>query len=339
MKLKTVFITGANGFVGKPLSQRLLDEGWRVKAGVRVPDAVDGLPAGVDVVTAPDVSKDVDWTPLFSGVDAVVHLIARTHVMHERAVDPLEAYRQINVQGTRRVAAGALRAGVSRFIFMSSIKAVGEGAESAYSEATPAQPEDAYGISKLEAEQELFEMFLHTPASLSVVRPPLIYGANARGNLLRLMRLARLGIPLPLGGIRNARSMVYVKNLTDAVATLLERDHCRGLYHVADAQPQSTSELLRVLAAAQRVRLRLLPTPISALRFAGRLFGRSDEIRRLLGSLTVSIERMQRDARWKPPHSAETGLTEMVDAFLAEREPTRMARMRPQNESERRKAA
>lgn len=315
--MRCVFVTGANGFVGRPLCRRLLQAGWQVKAGVRSQAAAATLPSGVEVIETPDVSTDCDWTPLFAGVDSVVHLVGRTHVVRERNGDPTEAYRTINVAGSLRVARGALQAGVSRFLFMSSIKAVGEGAPEAYTEQTVPEPEDAYGASKLEAEGELVELFRNESASLTIVRPPLIYGAGVKGNLQRLMRLTRSKVSIPLGAIQNARSMVYVENLADCVCRLIGST-ARGVYHVADPQPLSTPELLQLLADLQGTPSRLVSVPTWVLKAAGRLCGMSGEVRRLTGSLTVSSDHVQREAGWTPPFTVQAGIKEMVDSFAAE---------------------
>lgn len=314
--MKTVLVTGANGFVGRPLCRRLISAGWRVHGCIRRIETAATLPCGVQPVVVPDISDRMNWSPLLDGVDAVVHLVARTHVLHDTADDPMAAYRRINVIGTGQLLDACIRSGVSRFVFMSSIKAVGEGSPTTYTEATPCRPEDPYGISKREAENLVMETARGRSLRPVILRPPLIYGPEVRGNLLRLLHITHRGVPLPLRWIKNARSMVFVENLASAVEAVLVHPAASGeIFHVADEQSISTPELITCLAELQGRRARLLPCPAWLLRLAGTVLRRQDEVSRLVGSLTVSSRKLRERLQWSPPYSVDEGLRRTVAWF------------------------
>jgi nucleoside-diphosphate-sugar epimerase len=264
-----------------------------------------------------DVTKDDSWLEALSKVDAVVHLVGRTHVLHDRASDPLGAYRSVNVDGTQRVLKACIEASVPRFIYLSSIKAVGEGAQSPYSEMSPCNPEDAYGITKREAEIAVLEMASKTDLHVSIVRPPLVYGPGVKGNFLRILQLVDRGIPFPLGCTHNGRSMVFVGNLTSAVAALLDQSSMtENIFHVVDdGEPLSTKELVTRLGHLLGRKVHHIPVPISLLRLGGGLLGHAGEVMRLVSSLTVSGERVKEALDWTPPYTVEEGLAETVNWY------------------------
>jgi nucleoside-diphosphate-sugar epimerase len=311
-----VVVTGANGFVGKPLCAALLASGHEVRALIRRDEALRALPEGAEAVVLPRLDESTDWSQALSNADAVVHLVARTHVLEDKAADPLSAYRATNVGLTEALVRAAIAAGVRRFVFMSSIKAAGENADAPYSETMTPQPQDAYGVSKLEAEGRLLELSAGTGLEPVVLRPPLVYGPGVKANFLRLMKALDRGLPLPLGAVRNARSMVYVGNLASAVAAALTHPGAAGeMFHVADRETLSTSELLLCLGALLGRPARLLPVPAGLLRLGGRALNKQGEMDRLLGSLTVSTEKIHRSLGWSAPYPVQEGLEETVDWF------------------------
>jgi nucleoside-diphosphate-sugar epimerase len=243
-----------------------------------------------------------------NGVDSVVHLAARTHVMRDTAADPLAEYRRINVTGTQALAEAAQAAGVRRFIFLSSIKVNGEGTTlRPYSETDAPCPEDAYGVSKREAELALSAAA--ADMETVVLRPPLLYGPGVKGNFLRLMRAIERGMPLPLGSIHNHRSLLYVGNLVDAIMLSLDHPAAAGkTYLVADDEGISTPGLVRAIAAAMHRPARLLPFPPPLLRFAGAITGKSAAVSRLLGSLQIDSSKIRRELGWQPRHTLKEGL-------------------------------
>lgn len=313
-----MLVTGASGFVGGHLCPELLAAGWSVRAAVRSSEAAGRLPRGVEPFYISDVGPETDWAKGLERVDVVAHLAGRAHVTEEESADPLDAYRRINVGGTRRLAEACAGAGVRRLVFVSSVKAVGEGAPAAYTEETPCRPEDAYGMSKLEAEKTLAEVSARTGLEAVVLRPPLVYGPGVKANFRMLMGLVRRGLPLPLGLVRNERSMVYVRNLTAAICSCLEHPAAAGeTFFVADGESPSTRELVARMGRLMKRPARLVPVPVPLLRLGGRVTGRSGQVDRLVGSLTVSTARIRRLLGWTPRFSLDEGLRETVDWYAA----------------------
>jgi nucleoside-diphosphate-sugar epimerase len=222
----------------------------------------------------------------------------------------LAEYRRVNVAGSRRLAQQAAAAGARRLVFMSTIKVNGERtAERAYTEDDAPRPEDAYGISKQEAEQALREVAQKTGLEFVVLRPPLVYGPGVKGNFLRLMNLVARGVPLPLGAVDNRRSFIYIGNLAGAIVRALEAPQAAGrTYLVSDGEDVSTPDLVRALARALGVKPRLLSLPLAALVLAATLTGKRGEFTRLAGSLRVDSSRIRRELDWRPPFTLAQGL-------------------------------
>ena len=300
-----MLVTGANGFIGRALCDVLAASRRKVRKAVRIP--VPGLP---DAVTVGDIGPDTGWRAALESVSGVVHLAARTHVLRETATDPLAEFRKINVSGTERLARSAAAGGVRRFVFVSSVKVNGERTgERPYSEDDTPRPEDAYGVSKWEAEQALSRIAAETGLEVVVLRPPLVYGPGVKGNFLRLMNLIARGAPLPLGAIDNRRSFIFSGNLTSAITAALDAPRAAGrTYLVSDGEDVSTPDLVRGLARALGVTPRLLSLPLSPLGFAATLAGKRAEFARLTRSLQVDSSRIRRELDWRPPFTLAQGL-------------------------------
>jgi len=304
----TVLVTGANGFVGRPLCRRLLDLGHGVGGATR-PNAL--LPEGVAPRPVAGLSPTTDWAAALAGMTAVVHLAARVHVMHDRSHDPLAEFRATNVAGTLRLAEQAAAAGVRHLVFMSSIKANGEETSGIPFGPETAAPVDPYGISKLEAEHGLADIAARTGLAVTVLRPPLVYGPGVKGNFRALIGWVDRGIPLPLGCVANRRSLIGLGNLVDAVRACLDSPPAPGSLHtftLCDAETVSTAQLIRHLAAALGRPARLLPVPVRVLKLAGRLTGGTAAIQRLTGSLEVDLGAIAAAIGWVPPDSLEDGI-------------------------------
>jgi nucleoside-diphosphate-sugar epimerase len=303
--METVLVTGANGFIGRALCGVLAASGRRVRKAVRMP--VPGLP---DAVVVGDIGPDTDWRTALEGVSGVVHLAARTHVLRETATDPLAAYRKINVSGTERLARSAAAGGIRRLVIVSSVKVSGERTEERpFTEDGAPRPEDAYGVSKWEAEQALSRIAAETGLEVVALRPPLVYGPGVKGNFLRLMNLVARGVPLPLGAVDNRRSLIYTGNLAGAIVKALDAPQAAGrTYLVSDGEDVSTPDLVRGLARALGVKPRLLSLPLSALDLGARLAGRRAEFVRLTSSLQVDSSRIRRELDWRPPFTLAQGL-------------------------------
>jgi len=311
--MKRVLVTGSSGFIGCHLCAELSRRGWVVRGTIRQFDPQRDSASEVEPVVV-DVERDDGWSAALSKVEVVVHLVGRTHVVRDKAPDPLAAYRAINVEGTQRVLRACVQAGVPRFIYLSSIKAVGEGSEIPYDEASPCAPEDAYGITKREAEIAVLETAARTGLQAVILRPPLVYGPGVKGNFLRLLRLVDRGIPFPLGCTHNARSMVFVGNLTSAIVALLDRPTTKEtFFHVTDdGEPLSTKELVTRLGYLMGRRVHHIPVPAPLLRLGGGLLGHAGEVRRLVSSLRVSGKRIKEVLNWTSPYTVEQGLAETV---------------------------
>jgi nucleoside-diphosphate-sugar epimerase len=241
----------------------------------------------------------------------VIHAAARAHIMKDEVADPLAEYRRVNVDGTLNLARQAAAAGVKRFIFISSIKVNGEQTplgQPFTADDTPA-PEDAYGISKWEAEQGLQQLATETGMEVVIIRPPLVYGPGVKGNFASMIKLVAKGLPFPLGAIHNQRSLVAVDNLVDLIITCIDHPVAANQVFLAgDGQDLSTTELLRGVAKAMGKPARLIPVPSSLLMLGATLLGKKAVAQRLLGSLQVDIAKARNLLGWEPPVSVEEGL-------------------------------
>lgn len=307
--MNTVLVTGASGFVGRHLCRHLVFRGFRVVGTARhVPNESDL--SQVRWQTLGDISSRSEIAPLMQDVDWVVHLAARAHVMTETSRDPLADFLNSNLGGTDVVATCAASAGVKRLLFLSTIKVLGEATAGApFRETDEPRPVGPYAVSKLRAEKRLAEISRESDMETVVIRPPLVYGPGVRGNFLRLLRLAAGGLPMPLGSIANARSMISVANLCDVILACLLHPGAAGRHFlVSDGEDVSTSQLLRMLAAGMGRRARLLPVPVSLLRMLGVMSGRSAEVSRLCDSLRLDISPTQEALKWSPPQSLGAGI-------------------------------
>jgi nucleoside-diphosphate-sugar epimerase len=306
-----VLVTGASGFVGKTLCAHLASLHFDVVATVQnLPNA--HVPR-VDYRIVTKLDTATDWSDALANVQTVIHCAARVHVMHDHAQDPLTEFRRVNTLGTETLARAAAHCGVNRLIFLSSIKVNGESTlpVSPFDEASPAKPQDSYAISKWEAEQALTQIATETGLEVVTLRCPLVYGPGVKGNFLRLLQAVDHGIPLPLALARNRRSLIYLDNLTNAIATCLTHPAAAGkTYLVSDGEDVSTAELIARIAQALGKPSRLWPCPLGLMELAGRMTGKSDEIARLLGSLCIDSSRICSELDWRPPYTLEQGLAE-----------------------------
>ncbi len=312
-----ILLTGASGFLGGPLSDRLdrnsrfvLTRAVRRKESLKDSRDVliDGLHAGTD------------WAAALNGQDVVVHTAARAHIMKDEVPDSLAEYRKVNVEGTLNLARQAAKAGVSRFIYISSIKVNGEQTplgKPFTADDVPA-PEDPYGVSKLEAENGLHEIASETGMEVVIIRPPLVYGPGVKGNFASMIKLVEKGLPLPLGAIHNKRSLVALDNLVDLIITCIDHPAAANQVFLAgDGQDVSTTELLRGVGRAMGKPARLIPVPAGMLMFGAGLLGKKAVAQRLLGSLQVDISKARNLLGWEPPLSVEEGLRR---CFVSENE-------------------
>jgi nucleoside-diphosphate-sugar epimerase len=301
----TVLVTGANGLVGQALCAQLAQVGHAFTRTVRSPTSPGDWAVG-------ELHGNTDWlAALGTGTDAVVHAAARVHVMHDRSPDPLAEFRRVNVEGTLNLAHQAAVAGAQRFVFISSVKVNGEAtvAGKPFTEQDTAAPQDAYSISKMEAEQGLRQIALNTGMEVVIIRSPLVYGPGVKANFAALMRAVQRGWPLPLGAVHNQRSLVALSNLVDFIVTCIAHPQAANqTFLVSDGQDLSTTELVRGMAQAAGVLARLLPVPVWSLQAGATLLGKGDAVQRLCGNLQVDITKARSLLGWVPPVSVEEGL-------------------------------
>jgi nucleoside-diphosphate-sugar epimerase len=318
----SVLVTGADGFVGRAVCDTLRRSGWHVREAVRSAGNSSGFAKAGDRVVVGSIGPTTDWTDALRGVSRVVHCAARAHVIGEREVRPLEAYRHVNVEGTRRLAEQAESAGVKRIVFLSSIGV--HGLSTAFGQAfkscdVPA-PHDDYSLSKLEAERVLEDLAARgRQLERVIVRPPLVHGPRTKGNLLRLMRLVGTGVPLPFGDIRNRRALVGVDNLADLVRSCVDHPAAAGkVFLVRDDEEVSTTDLLRYVATDMGSRTRLFAVPSALLRAVARAARKATELDRLCGSLSVDDSHTRASLGWAPRKTLRDGISDMVRWYVNE---------------------
>lgn len=303
-----ILLTGATGFVGSRLAQKLMGMS-KIVLTVLVRRKIDFL-SSVSVVTN-GLDSAADWSAAVTGQQVVIHAAARAHVMKDEVADSLAEYRRVNVEGTLNLARQAAAAGVKRFVFISSIKVNGEATvnDKAFSANDKPAPEDAYGLSKLEAEQGLMQLAAYTEMEVVIVRPPLVYGPGVKGNFASMIKLVEKGLPLPLGAIHNKRSLVGIDNLVDLIVRCIDHPAAANQVFLAgDGKDLSTTELLRGVGRAMGKPARLFPVPAGLLEVGATLLGKKAMAQRLLGSLQVDISKTCELLDWKPPYTVEEGL-------------------------------
>jgi len=320
-------ITGANGFVGRPLCAELLRRGESVRAAVR---SENKSVENVEVAATGAIDGQTDWSDALRGVDAVIHLAARVHVMKDAAADPLAEFLRVNLYGTSNLARQAARAGVKRLVYASSVKVNGEstlspspsagvgGEQNIFTESDIPDPQDPYAISKWRAEQDLQRIANETGLEVVIVRPPLVYGPGVKGNFLRLLATIDRGIPLPLAGANNVRSLVYVGNLVDAMIACATHPAAAGqTYLVSDGDDVSTALLVEKIARALGRTSRAFYFPPGLLHAMAVVSGRAAQVDRLFGSLRVNDQKLRRELAWSPPYTLEQGLRATADWYLS----------------------
>lgn len=307
-----VLVTGATGFVGSRLCQRIIEDGGKVRQVSRYPGKRDGI-----VVS--DLGPGTDWSIALENIDCVVHLAARVHVMHDMAADVLAEFRHVNVDGTLNLARQASEMGVRRFVFISSIKVNGEQTppgEPFVASDIPS-PQDPYAVSKWEAEQGLFNLANETGMEVVIVRPPLVYGPGVKANFLSMMRWLSKGLPLPLGAIHNRRTLIALDNLVDLLISCMHHPAAANQVFLAgDDEDLSTTDLLRRLGLALGKPVRLFQVPVVVLETLAKMVGKQSIAQRLCGSLQIDITKTRQVLGWTPPMSVDDGLRKAAAGFM-----------------------
>jgi nucleoside-diphosphate-sugar epimerase len=305
---KRLLITGATGFVGKAVCEQAMHQGFSVKGAVRI---LGELSVCIESFVVGEINISTDWRNALRNVDVIVHLAARVHVMQDTSTYPLTAFRKVNVDGPLNLARQAVAAGVKRFVFISSVKVNGESTSlgQVFNENDVPNPHDAYGQSKLEAEEGLREISAETGMEVVIIRPPFVYGPGVKANFAAFMRAVQKRWPLPLGEVHNQHSLIALDNLVDFIITCISHpDAANQTFVVSDGQDLSTTELLKGMAKAAGVPSSLLPVPVWALQAGASLLGKGDVVQRLCGNLQVDISKARNLLGWVPPISVEEGL-------------------------------
>lgn len=317
-KLNKILITGATGFLGKPLLSEIRKK-YSDNTVVPVLRKESSEFNRFDCLVVDGIGPLTDWDDKLVGIDCIIHCAARVHVMNDTVEDPLEAFREVNVQGTLALAKAAAKAGVKRFIFVSSIKVNGESTTDRvpYKSSDEPSPEDPYGISKAEAEKGLKLISDESGMEVVIIRPPLVYGPGVKANFAAMLKLASTGIPLPFGCINlNKRSMVYVENLISLIIACIENPNAANqTFLVSDDNDLSTKEFVKGLSNGLGKSGLMLPVPNVLFSIAGKMFGKSAVIDRLCGSLQVDISHTQETLNWHPPYSVKQGFAATAKYF------------------------
>ncbi len=288
-----VLVTGAGGFLGRAVVPALAARGHVVRALVR--GRTMAVPDGVELVAAGELGPATDFAALLRDQQAVVHLAALVHRRDRPSPAVIDRYRAVNAELPAALARAAAAAGARRFVVLSSVFAA--AAERAGAGLAQDWRRDPYAASKLAGERAVAAV---AGLSTVILRPPLVYGPGAAGNLAVLLRAIRRGWPLPLGAVRNRRSVVGLGNLASAVAATLDRPEVQGVFGVSDGPPVSTPELIRALAAAAGRPARLWPVPVPLLAPLALVIGRH-RLDSLTGDLVIEDAPFRTAFGWSPP--------------------------------------
>ena len=318
--LPNILVTGATGFLGKPLVTELVAEGFTVSALVRSAESI--LPNQVTKLVGGDLTIISDRRPLLHNIDIVIHVAARAHIMNDEAANPLAEFRKVNTQATLQLAKQAAEQGVKRFIFISSVKVNGEMTHSnePFQPDDDFVPDDPYGLSKYEAEQGLLVLAKKTGMEVVIIRPPLVYGPGVRANFASMMKWVKRGIPLPFGAIHNQRSFIALDNLISFIILCIDHPNAANeIFLISDGEDLSTTELLQKLSGAFSRKILLLPIPVSWMSFVAKLVGKGDITTRLFSSLQVDSSKADELLGWQPVISMDAQLKKTTDAHLNEK--------------------
>jgi nucleoside-diphosphate-sugar epimerase len=313
-----VLVTGANGFIGQSFCLALAGKGFFIRAALREARRSANVLCGAnEVCTIGNIDEWTDWGEALVGVNAVIHLAAKVHAMSEQHRIHVNDFKEVNTKGTLRLAKMAAHAGVTRFIYLSTIKVNGDQTgNTPFKETDKPLPQDSYAISKWEAEQNLFSIAESTGMEVVVLRPPLVYGPGVKANFNKLLNAIANRLPLPLASVNNHRDFIFIDNLVNAIVTCLTHSRAPGeVFLVSDNEPISTPDLIRMLASAMCKKDRLVPCPVPILRLLGQLLCRSSELNKLIDNMQVDISKIRSTLDWNPPFTLQEGIRKTIRGY------------------------
>lgn len=317
---KSVLVTGATGFIGQALINELLtNHDFKVIAGGLRQHNLD-LPHKVTQSVVGDISAFTDWSASLRTIDVIIHVAGRAHVLKEDSDKAIDRFREVNTTGTLNLARQAIKAGVHRLIFISSIGVNGNYNTCPFIETDKTNPQEPYAVSKYEAELGLLALAAESEMDIVIIRPPLVYGINAPGNFGRLLQWVNNGVPLPLGAVHNQRSLIALDNLMSFIIICI--DHIRAtneVFLISDGEDISTTKLLQKVAKALDKKTFLLPVPVGLMRFMAKLISKTDEANRLFGSLRVDSSKARDLLGWKPVITMDEQLKKIADVYVDEK--------------------
>ncbi len=316
-----ILITGATGFIASHLIPVLKLQNWHIVAAIR---QTKTFLENVEERVINEINGNTDWTKTLQGIDTVIHLAGRAHILQEQVSNPEAEFFAVNTAGTANLVKQSITAGVKHFILISSIGAIASQSQQPLTETTLCQPDTLYGQSKLQAEKALIELATLSSMDWTIFRPPLVYGRGNPGNMERLIKLVNLGLPLPLGLVKNRRSFVYVGNLVDAISLSLVHPQGKNqVFNISDGEDISTPALISKIAQNLDKPCNLLPVTPSLLKIAGYMGDLAQKatkknlpvntaiVERLLGSLIVDSSKIQTSLNWQPPYTLDQGLARL----------------------------
>jgi nucleoside-diphosphate-sugar epimerase len=311
--MTSILITGATGFIGSHLLPQLEQKNYEITITLRTSSLTLDHHKQIHIE---NIDNQTNWQNALENTDVVIHMGARAHILKESVANPEAEFDRINHQGTVNLVRQSIKAGVKHFIFLSSIGAVTTLSDTIIDEYSPCNPDTPYGKSKLKAETGIEKLCENSTMTWTILRPTLVYGVNNPGNMERLLALTTKGLPLPLGSIQNFRSLVYVGNLVDAIATCIDHPNAKNqTFIVSDGEDLSTPELIRRIGKAMNKTPLLLPIPSSLIKIGTQLLGKGEVGDRLLGSLQVDSSKIQQVLNWTPPYTLDEGLKITADWF------------------------
>lgn len=312
--MKKILVTGASGFIGSAVCQTLMNSKKSVRAIVRLPNTRTSK-SDIEYISVGDMRFIKNWKEILTDVDCVIHCAGRAHVIKEKEKNPLKIFREINVEVTRRLAESCIESGVRRFIFLSSIGVNGNNTNGRepFSNKDDPNPKEDYAISKFEAEKVLLNLSKQSNLQTVIIRPPLVYGPNAKGNFFRLLKLIDLNIPLPFSSIKNNRSMIGLDNLVDVILKCIEYPVVKSdIFLVSDGEDISTPNLIKLMALSMNKRVTLFYIPMFVIRILCSVIGRTKELNQLAGFLEIDISYTKKKLNWTPSISLNESMSRIV---------------------------